>query len=104
MAARAAKSLPLTWSETENVTWKVSIHDHGWSSPVIWQGQIWMTTATRDGKRLFAVCVDRHAGKIVHDRKVFNVKNPQEISVENSYASPTPEPSAQAGCRRRTFV
>ncbi|MHC4402484.1 MAG: outer membrane protein assembly factor BamB family protein [Planctomycetota bacterium] len=84
------KTLPLTWSETENVTWKVPIHDHGWSSPVIWEHQIWMTTATRDGKQLFAVCVDREAGKIVHDLKVFDVDKPETLIEENSYASPTP--------------
>ena len=27
-----SKNLPLKWSETENVTWKVPIHDRGWSS------------------------------------------------------------------------
>ncbi|OHB86122.1 MAG: hypothetical protein A2V98_19225 [Planctomycetes bacterium RBG_16_64_12] len=85
-----AKALPLAWSETENITWKIPIHDHGWSSPVIWEGQIWMTTATEDGQRLFAVCVDRRTGKIVHDLKVFDVEEPETISEENSYASPTP--------------
>ena len=38
-----------TWSETENVKWKTPIHDRGYSSPVIWGGQIWLTTAMKDG-------------------------------------------------------
>ena len=37
--------LPLTWSETENVAWKTPIHDRGWSSPVVWGNQVWVTTA-----------------------------------------------------------
>ena len=41
--------LPLRWSETENVVWKTPIHDHGWSSPVVWDDQVWLTTATTDG-------------------------------------------------------
>ena len=82
--------MPLHWSETENVCWKTPIHDHGWSSPVIWQDQIWVTTATEDGKQLYAVCVDRQTGKIVHDVKVFDVAAPEHIAVVNSYASPTP--------------
>ena len=45
-----AKGLPLKWSETENVKWKTAIHGRGWSSPVIWGNQIWLTTATEDGK------------------------------------------------------
>jgi len=85
-----ATGLPLTWSETQNVAWKIPIHDRGWSSPVIWGKQIWMTTATRNGKKMFAVCVDRDTGKIVHDVKVFDVAKPEHIASINSYASPTP--------------
>ena len=59
----AAKDLPLRWSEKENVAWKTPIHDRGWSSPVIWEDQIWLTTATADGHRLYAVCVDRESGR-----------------------------------------
>ena len=46
--------VPLTWSETENVAWKTPIHDRGWSSPVVWGTQVWLTTATEDGRKLFA--------------------------------------------------
>jgi outer membrane protein assembly factor BamB len=84
-----APGLPLTWSETEHVAWKAAIHDRGWSSPVIWKDQVWLTTATRSGKELFAVCVDRESGRIVHDVKVFDVPRPQRIASINSYASPT---------------
>ena len=49
-------NLPLSWSETENVTWKTAIPGRGWSSPVLWENQIWLTTATPDGKQL-TVCV-----------------------------------------------
>jgi len=83
-------NLPLSWSETENTAWKTSIHDRGWSSPVVGEDQIWMTTATADGKELFAVCVDRASGKILHDVKVFDVAEPERIAPVNSYASPTP--------------
>jgi outer membrane protein assembly factor BamB len=82
--------LPLTWSETKNVRWKTAIHDHGHSSPVIWGKQIWLTTATDDGKQLYAVCVDRDSGRIVHDLCVFEVEKPEPIGEMNTYASPTP--------------
>src|SRR5207244_665238 len=85
-----AVGLPSRWSETDNVKWKVPIHDKGWSSPVIWGNQIWMTTATVDGKKLYAICVDRETGKIVHDIKVFDVAKPGYCIPTNSYASPTP--------------
>lgn len=84
-----AKGLPLAWSETANVAWKTPIHDRGWSSPLVWDDQVWMTTATADGRRLYAVCVDRASGKVVHDVKVFDVEKPEPIAAVNSYASPT---------------
>lgn len=83
-------SLPLEWGENKNISWKTAIHNRGWSSPVIWNNQIWMTTATKDGKKMFALCVDKKTGKILHDIHVFDVKNPQAITIDNTYASPTP--------------
>ena len=82
--------LPLKWSETKNVRWKTAIHDRGHSSPVVWGQQIWLTTATDDGKQLFALCVDRGSGRIVHDVRVFEVEKPEPIAEINTYASPTP--------------
>jgi outer membrane protein assembly factor BamB len=81
---------PLKWSETENIVWKTPIHDHGWSSPVAWQDQVWVTTATEDGRRFYAVCVDRTDGRILHDVRVFDVDAPEPVAAVNSYASPTP--------------
>ena len=82
--------LPVQWTENENVAWKTAIHDRGWSSPVILGDQIWLTTATTDGHKLYAVCVDKNTGRVLHDRHVFDVAEPQKISDENSYATPTP--------------
>ena len=85
-----AVGLPVTWSETENIVWKTPIHGRGWSSPVVWGKQIWITTATEDGHQMFAVCADLASGRIVHDIKIHDVANPQDIHTFNSYASPTP--------------
>ncbi len=78
------------WSETENVRWKTPIHGRGWSSPVVWGNQIWLTTATEDGKQLYAMCFDLASGQIVHDLKLFDVAEPAQTQAYNSYASPTP--------------
>jgi outer membrane protein assembly factor BamB len=85
-----ATELSVRWSESQNVKWKTAIHGRGWSSPVVWGEQVWMTTATEEGHELFAVCVDLKTGKILHDIKVFEVAEPNEINSLNSYASPTP--------------
>ena len=81
---------PLTWSETENVTWKVPIPGLGWSSPVVVGSQIWLTTALDEGTSLRAVCVDRASGKLLHDVEVFHQEKPEAIHKKNSHASPTP--------------
>jgi outer membrane protein assembly factor BamB len=86
----AATDLPLAWGEGKNVKWSTPIHGKGWSSPVIWGQQVWLTTATPDGHELFAVCIDRDTGNVIHDLKLFDVAKPQYCHPFNSYASPTP--------------
>ncbi len=86
----AATGLPVTFGEDENVTWKTPIHGRAWSSPVVWDNQIWMNTATEDGKRMSAVCVDFETGKIIHDILVFENEKPYFCHPTNTYASGTP--------------
>ncbi|MBI1913364.1 MAG: PQQ-binding-like beta-propeller repeat protein [Planctomycetes bacterium] len=85
----SARGLPLRWSEKENVRWKTAIPGLGWSSPVIGDGQVWLTTATGEGHSLRAVCVDAASGRLLRDVEVFRVKDPPPINPKNSYASPT---------------
>ena len=82
-------TLPLSW-DANDIAWKTPIHDRGWSSPVIWGDQVWVTTATRDGGMLFAVCIDKNAGKILYDIHVFDVTSAMSITSANTYATPTP--------------
>lgn len=85
-----AQGLPLQWSESQNVVWKTAIHDRGWSSPVLYGKQIWLTTAAKDGRQLYALCLDRDTGRIIKDLKLFDVAEPQYAHPFNTYASPTP--------------
>ncbi len=84
-----ATGLPLTWSETENIVWKTPIHDFGHSTPVVWADQIWLTTATTDGRSLYAVCFDLATGAVVHDIEVLQPDKPQRVHAANSYATPS---------------
>lgn len=110
----AAASLPLTWSESQNVTWKTPIPGEGHSSPVISGDQIWLTTAitrplspeeekqrlsTRKNPgelklvgslSLQAVLVDRNSGQLLQQIPLFDVADPEPKHALNSYASPTP--------------
>ena len=82
--------MPQSWSETENIKWKTPIHDRAWSSPVIWGEQIWLTSATEDGTKLYVLSVDRNTGKVTRDLKLFDVEKPQFAHKFNTYGSPTP--------------
>src|SRR5262245_1233320 len=84
------RGLPLTWSETRNVRWKVAIPGKGWSSPAIEGDRIWMTTAAEGGKSLRAISVDRNTGAILQNVEVFRLKSPGNINAKNSQASRTP--------------
>jgi outer membrane protein assembly factor BamB len=81
--------IPLRWDDS-SVKWKTSIHDEGYSSPVVYDNQIWLTTATSDGKALYAVCTDFNTGKIIYDIKVFTPGDVEGKHSLNTYASPTP--------------
>lgn len=85
-----AKSVPTKWGEGEAIRWKTPIHDKGWSSPVVWGEQVWVTTAHENGKAFFAVCLERKSGKVLHDLHLFDEPNPPKTSQYNSFASPTP--------------
>lgn len=85
-----ATGIPLNWGETQNIKWKTTIPGQGWSSPVIYDDQVWFTTALNEGKSLRAICVNRDSGAIVHNIELFTPANPGKIHQLNSFASPTP--------------
>lgn len=80
---------PLEWGEGRNVRWHTDIHGRGWSSPVVSGGRVWLTTATEKGTELWVMAVDAASGKVLIDRKLRDVANPQFIHAFNSGASPT---------------
>jgi outer membrane protein assembly factor BamB len=113
-----AANLPATWSETENIVWKTPVEGKGWSSPVLADGVVWLTSAvvtpvdeaTREKIRreklannpvanqmdivgpvkLFVVGIDVATGKQVDRIELFDVAEPDPIHSLNSYASPSP--------------
>jgi len=91
----AGKNLPIEWSKTKNVAWKQAIPGKGWSSPIVQDGKIYLTTAApiADSKDLSlrALCLDAADGKILWNVEVFrqDAKAPR-IHSKNSHASPSP--------------
>jgi len=89
-----AKNVPLHWSATSNVVWKTAIPGEGWSSPVLVNGKIYLTTATTDSTNtsLRALCVDASNGRVLWNVGVLqpDADATQQIHKKNSLASPTP--------------
>src|SRR5262245_54127376 len=69
------KPLPIEWSTTKNVVWKQAIPGRGWSSPIVQDGRIFLTTAVpaKDSKdqSLKTLCLDAAKGKILWEAEVF---------------------------------
>ena len=90
-----ATDLPVKWSAAENIAWKTSIPGgSSWSSPVIWNDHIFLTTTTDGGKECRLIAVDRKNGDILWNKLVFT----QEIKQKhprNSEATPTPATDGQ---------
>lgn len=84
--------LPVEWSETKNVTWKVPVPGRGWSSPVVAAGRVWVTTAVtvqrETSLRLLAFEVE--SGKQALDVEVLRFRGTELRNAKNSHASPTP--------------
>jgi len=84
---------PLHWSETNNIKWKTEIPYRGWSTPVVMDSQVWVTTATLDGHDFFAIGIDANTGEIRFNKKVFHCDNPEPLgngASMNCYATPSP--------------
>ena len=90
-----ATGVPLRWSATQNIAWKQPIPGTGWSSPVLVDGRIYLTSAVEGDAgavSLRALCVNAADGKIVWDVEAFRPE-PSDAKVmhqKNSLASPTP--------------
>ena len=59
-----AENIATTSGKSKNVKWKTEIHGKGWSTPIILGDQIWITTADKDGKKMYIVCVSKESGKV----------------------------------------
>lgn len=85
-----AQNIPTTWNDSTNVAWKTPIPGLGWSSPVIMNNRIWLTTALNDGKKLQLLAINSTTGEIDFNLNLFEQDSLQENHPLNSYASPSP--------------
>ena len=114
------QALPQKWTDTENVLWKAPIPGFGWSQPVVWGGQIFVTTAVSEkdpdkreldwspgasGLTLIlggeppppdveyqwkVLCLNSATGEVVWEKTAKTGKPKFHVHPSNSYASETP--------------
>jgi outer membrane protein assembly factor BamB len=108
------RSLPEQWSESQNVIWVQTIPGQGWSSPVVWDEHVFVTTAISSGTepaplpgfadptidngwahstsshRWIVYDVDIKTGRIRWERELHAGAPPMDRHIRSSYASETP--------------
>lgn len=103
---------PEHWSTNEHVGWKAEIPGRGWSSPIVWRDQVFLTTVVSDGemeapkKGLYfggerkevpaathhwlVLSVDQATGRERWRREVHTGRPANQLHVKNTFASETP--------------
>jgi outer membrane protein assembly factor BamB len=90
---------PLEWSPTKNVKWKVEVPGRGLSSPIVWENQVFLTTAVpAEGQQASGLptlefkllCFDRHDGKVLWERTATVTQPHQRTHETNGFASASP--------------
>lgn len=81
--------LPLHWSPDTNVVWKTPMTGSAWSSPIVWEDRIFLSTVTNDGASCHVLSLDARKGRLLWDKHVFDQETLMKRR-QNSYASPTP--------------
>jgi outer membrane protein assembly factor BamB len=81
--------IPLRWSATENVRWRVALPDRGNSTPVISGDRVFVTQAIEKEGRRMVMCFDRVSGKILWEGGTsFSEKEPTHET--NPYCAGSP--------------
>jgi len=117
-AVSTGRGVPLEWSATKNVRWRAPIAGRGHSSPILWEGRIFLTTSiegervrdfvlpkhTKRGRdfahaesvggdrayTLAVLCLDAGTGRVLWQRVAHQGRVSDNRHAKNTYASATP--------------
>jgi outer membrane protein assembly factor BamB len=105
MGTSAAKGLPVTWGDSENIVWKVDLPGPGASSPIVFNDRIYLTSYSgffvpdssggdqKDLKR-HLIALRRTDGGVIWDKTVA-AKLPEENQIrDHGFAANTPAADA----------
>lgn len=88
----SASDLPATWSQQENVLWRVELPGPAASTPAVWADRIFLTSTDKETSSLYVQSFDR-SGKLQWSRDVgqgSRKKLPDRLAHETTPASPSP--------------
>lgn len=110
-------ALPITWSATENVLWKVDVPGRGWSSPIVWGDRVFLTTVVNtaeestprrglyykgeqkepspDVHQWKVLCLDLRTGAPLWERTAHEGRPASTFHQKNTLASETPVTDGQ---------
>jgi len=90
--APASAKPPTEWDveSGKNILWSMPLHGQGHSSPIVVDGQVWITAATDDGKEQSVIVADLETGESLLDEVLFKNEKPDPLSNSvNNYAAPS---------------
>ena len=108
--------LPTCWDSKTNIAWAVDVPGRGWSSPIVWGEQVFVTAVINDntpqprkglyiqdvvgktppGEHIWKLyCFDFATGKLRWERVVHQGTPGGPIHLKNTYASETPATDGQ---------
>lgn len=81
------QNLPTQWSDAD-IAWKTPLPGWGQSSPVVWDGRIFLTTALDGGRQRVVICLDRADGSILWEQTAWTGQ-PEPTHKMNGWSSAT---------------
>jgi outer membrane protein assembly factor BamB len=80
---------PVEWSADQQIAWRTPIEGAGWSSPIVWNDRVYLTSAVGDGSACHVIALDRETGRVVWNREVAKQQLKRKEG-KNSFATATP--------------
>ncbi|MCX7824083.1 MAG: PQQ-like beta-propeller repeat protein [Verrucomicrobiae bacterium] len=82
-------NLPLKWSDTENIRWRVKLPERGNATPVVWGERVFITQAIEAEHRRTLMCFHRADGRLLWQKGVVYAE-PERTHQSNPYCSASP--------------
>ncbi|MDP2334923.1 MAG: PQQ-binding-like beta-propeller repeat protein [Bacteroidota bacterium] len=87
------KNTPVDWNGAggKNVIWKVKVPKAGFSSPIIWENQLFVTGADAQARMVY--CYDKNTGKLLWEAAADNIEGSPskmpKVTADTGLAAPT---------------